>query len=593
MSSITSQLDIHNAPRQPEPRADNYLTHSRGLASWLFTLDHKRIGLMYMAAILTAFAIGGVAAILLRTELINAAPTFSSDDNVAWRHYNHMFTVHGAVMVFMFIIPAIPAILGNFVLPLMLGAKDVAFPRLNLLSFWIYVAGGMFFVYVLLGGLVAAAFPSIADKIPGGFGLDTGWTFYTPYSSTKSTSGVVPATLGAFTLGFSSILTGLNFIASIHMLRPRGMTWFRMPLFLWALYSTSLIQILATPVLAITLLLLAAERTLRIGIFDPALGGDPVLYQHFFWFYSHPAVYIMILPALGVISELIATYSRRHIFGYEFIAISSVAIALLSFVVWGHHMFTSGQSALANTIFSLITFSVAIPSAVKVFNWLGTLKGASIQLRTPMFYALFFIGLFVIGGLTGLHLGTISTDIHLHDTYFVVAHFHYVMVGSTLFAFLGGMYHWWPKMFGRTFSDRWGIIGATIVYVGFNLTFLPQFFAGGHGMPRRYASYPDEFYYYHLVSTLGSYVISIGLLTVLANWIHSLWYGNPAPANPWGANTLEWQCASPPPHDNFRVQPAVGDPYDMFLWKRDPNGEGWIPDPDAKDLAGGGGHAAH
>ncbi len=556
----------------------HYLNHSKGILSWLLTLDHKRIGLMYMVVVLLAFFVGGMAAIALRTELWNPAPTFAADKNSAWTLYNHLFTVHGAVMVFMFIIPAIPAIMGNFVLPLMLGAKDVAFPRLNLLSFYIYVAGGLFFLYTLVGGVLQVMFNI---HLPGGFGLDTGWTFYTPYSSTKSESGVIPATLGAFTLGFSSILTGLNFIASIHMLRPKGMSWFKMPLFLWAIYSTSLIQVLATPVLAITLLLLCAERVLRIGIFDPAMGGDPVLYQHFFWFYSHPAVYIMILPGLGIISELITTFSRRHVFGYEFIAISSVAIALLGFLVWGHHMFTSGQSALTNSIFSLITFSVAIPSAVKVFNWMATLQGGSIQLRTPMFYAIGFIGLFVIGGLTGLHLATLSTDIHLHDTYFVVAHFHYVMVGSTLFAFLGGMYYWYPKMFGKMYSENWGIAGAVITYIGFNLTFLPQFFAGGHGMPRRYATYPEEFQIYHQLSTIGAYTVSVGLFTILFNWVHGLIFGKIAPGNPWGGNTLEWHTASPPPHDNFAVQPTVSDPYDMHNWKRDKQTGAYNYDADA------------
>jgi cytochrome c oxidase subunit I len=488
--------------------------------------------------------------------------------------------------VFMFIIPAVPAILGNFVLPLMLGAKDVAFPKLNLLSFYVYVLGAAFMLYVLVGGTleVATYNPQTgqsAISLPGGFGLDTGWTFYTPYSTTKSNSGVVAATMGAFILGFSSILTGLNFIASIHMLRPKGMNWFRMPLFLWAIYSTSLIQVLATPVLAITLLLLAAERTLRIGIFDPNLGGDPVLYQHFFWFYSHPAVYIMILPGFGVISELITTFSRRHVFGYQFIAISSVAIALLGFLVWGHHMFTSGQSDLTSAIFSLITFSVAIPSAVKVFNWMATLKGGSIHLNTPMIYALCFIGLFTIGGLTGLPLATIATDIPLHDTYFVVAHFHYVMVGSMVFAFLGGLYYWWPKMFGRMFNDRVGQIGAIILFIGFNVTFLTQFVMGTQGMPRRYASYPDGYQVYHVISTLGAYLLSIGLFTAAFNLFHGLLFGKKAPGNPWGSNTLEWHTPSPPPHDNFAVQPAVGDPYDMHHWVKVNDEVGYVLDPDA------------
>jgi cytochrome c oxidase subunit 1 len=558
-------------PQQPAT-GDNYLTHQRGVLSWLLTLDHKRIAIMYMVAILAAFFIGGVFALLLRTELLTPQPTFSANERDAWDIYNHFFTLHGAVMVFMFIIPAIPAIMGNFLLPIMLGAKDVAFPRLNLASLWIYAIGGLFFLYVLVGGVVKS---TTGVELPGGFGLNTGWTFYTPFSTGNLSTGVVPATMGAFILGFSSILTGVNFIASIHTLRPRGMTWFRMPLLLWALYATSIIQILATPVLAITLLLLMAERVLQIGIFDPALGGDPVLYQHFFWFYSHPAVYIMILPAMGVISELIGTFSRKHVFGYNFIAFSSVAIALLGFLVWGHHMFTSGQSPLANAIFSLLTFSVAIPSAIKVFNWLGTMYKGDIHLKTPMLYAMGFILLFTIGGLTGLFLGALSTDIHFHDTYFVVAHFHYVMMGSTLFAFLGGMYYWWPKMFGRMYHENFARFASVLVFIGFNLAFFVQFVAGSQGMPRRYASYPEQYQLYHQISTVGAYLMGLGLVLVLFNWIHSLLKGAPAPANPWGGNTLEWHTASPPPHDNFAVAPTVGDPYDMHRWKFVDERTGW------------------
>ncbi len=551
----------------PAP-AENYLTAARGVLSWLLTLDHKRIALLYLAAILASFLLGGVFALLIRTELITPGPTLMADATKNRDFYNQMFTLHGAVMTFMFIIPAIPAIIGNFTLPLMLGARDVAFPRLNLASFYCWVGGGVFFVLVLLTG-----------------GLDTGWTFYTPYS-TETTTRVIPATLGAFILGFSSILTGVNFIASIHMLRPPGMTWFRMPLLLWALYATSIIQILATPVLAITLLLLIAERALGVGIFDPKLGGDPILYQHFFWFYSHPAVYIMILPAMGVVSEVIATFSRKHIFGYRFIAASSIAIALLGFLVWGHHMFSSGQSGMANAIFSLLTFSVSIPSAIKVFNWLATMYRGSIWLKTPMLYALGFILLFGIGGLTGLFLGALATDIHLHDTYFVVAHFHYVMMGSTLFAFLAAMHYWWPKMFGRMYSEFWAASAAVLVFLGQNFTFFPLFVAGARGMPRRYAEYKPEFAVYHQISSLGSYLMAIGLFLVLAVWIHSLLRGRRAPANPWGANTLEWHCASPPPHDNFATTPTAGDPYDVEAWEYDPQTESFVQRDPAVATAG-------
>ena len=537
---------------------DNYLTHERGLRSWLLTLDHKRIALMYMMAILFAFLLGGVFAILLRTELLTPGPTFLRDSTQNRNFYNQMFTLHGAIMTFMFVIPGIPAIIGNFVLPLMLGAKDVAFPRLNLMSWYLYMAGGVFFVTTLFTG-----------------GLDTGWTFYTPYS-TESSTAVAKATFGAFILGFSSILTGVNFIATIHMLRPAGMNWFRMPLMLWGLYATSIIQILATPVLAITLLLLIAERLLGVGIFDPKLGGDPVLYQHFFWFYSHPAVYIMILPAMGVISEVISPLARKHIFGYKAIAISSVAISFLGFLVWGHHMFTSGQSGVASTIFSLLTFAVAIPSAVKTFNWLATLYKGSIRLATPMIYVLGFLLLFGIGGLTGLFLGSMATDVHLHDTYFIVAHFHYVMMGSTLFAFLAGMHYWFPKFFGRMVNEFWGLVAAIFIFVGFNLTFMPQFIMGSLGMPRRYAEYLPKYTIYHQLSTVGSYILAVGLVITAISWVIALRRGPKAPQNPWGSNTLEWYTSSPPPHDNFKVEPVPGDPYDVEQWQWDEQGQEFV-----------------
>jgi len=529
----------------PGTGGPSYLDHPRGLGSWLFTLDHKRIGVMYLVAILTSFLLGGVFALLVRTELLTPGPTIMDADT-----YNKMFTLHGAVMVFLFIIPGIPAALGNFVLPLMLGAKDVALPRLNLASFYFWVAGAVFsLVSIVLGA------------------VDTGWTFYTPYSTTTS-SAVVSMTLGAFILGFSSIFTGLNFIVTIHTMRPEGMSWFKMPLFLWGLYSTAIIQVLATPVLGITLLLLAAERVLGIGIFDPALGGDPVLYQHFFWFYSHPAVYIMILPAMGIISEVVSVFSGKHIFGYRFIAASSVAIAVLSFLVWGHHMFTSGQSGLTNVIFSALTFSVAIPSAVKVFNWLATMYKGSIRLAAPMVYVLSFLFLFAIGGLTGLFLGALSTDIHLHDTYFVVAHFHYVMFGGTVIAFLGGIHYWWPKMFGRMYSEKWAAVAALLIFVGFNLTFFTQFVMGSHGMPRRYFNYLPEFTAYHQASTVGSYVLGLGFVVMAAYLLHSLVRGAKAPANPWGGATFEWETTSPPKPHNFDRELVAGDPYDLdaLVW---------------------------
>ena len=539
MSATTQQTGVNRLPSTGKgaPDHSNYLTASRGLCSWLFTLDHKRIGVMYLISVLGAFLVGGLLALAIRLELLTPEKTVMEADT-----YNHAFTLHGAVMVFLFIIPSIPAALGNFVLPVMLGAKDVAFPRMNLASYYLWVFGAVF--------LLAA----IALN-----GLDTGWTFYTPYSTTTNSS-VITATAGVFILGFSSIFTGINFIATLHTMRPKGMTWFRMPLFLWSLYATSIIQVLATPVLSITLLLLIAEKALGIGIFDPKLGGDPVLYQHFFWFYSHPAVYIMILPAMGIISELISVFSRKRIFGYRFIAYSSIAIALLGFLVWGHHMFTS-STKLAAVIFSALTFSVSIPSGIKVFNWLATLYKGSISLATPMCYALSFIFLFTIGGLTGLFLGALATDVHLHDTYFVVAHFHYVMMGGTLVAFLGGLFYWWPKMTGKMYSDQWGRISCLFIFAAFNLAFFPMFILGTRGMPRRYYNYLPEYQALHVVATIGAFLLGIGLMMAAAVLIHSLLRGKPAPANPWGAATLEWCTSSPPPLHNFERTQIANDPY--------------------------------
>jgi cytochrome c oxidase subunit 1 len=544
----------------PEEVPGNYLTFRKGILSWIFTLDHKRIGVMYLAAVLVSFFVGGVMALLVRTKLLFPGEV----EWMTFDQYNKAFTLHGAIMVFLVIIPSIPAALGNFVLPIMLGAKDVAFPRLNLFSFYLWIMGAVCAVYSLIAG-----------------GFDTGWTFYTPYSSQFSSGGTIPVLVGVFILGFSSIFTGVNFVVTIHKLRPPGMTWFRMPLFLWALYATALIQILATPVLGITVAMLVIERAFNIGIFDPSMGGDPVLFQHFFWFYSHPAVYIMILPGMGIISEIIAVHSHRHIFGFRFIAFSSIAIAIFSFLVWGHHMFTSGQSALMNVLFSAITFSVAIPSAVKVFNWVATLYKGSISLNTAMWYGLSFIFLFTIGGLTGIPLAVLSTDIHLHDTYFVVAHFHYVMMGSALIAMIGGLHHWWPKMTGRMFNEFWGKIGCLLVFVGFNVTFFTQFMLGSQGMPRRYYQYQPEFQIYHHISTGGSYIMGLGFLITAIYLLHSLFAGRRAPANPWGGASLEWQCTSPPPHDNFAVTPRVGDCYDFSAVSWDEKQQGYVVDVEA------------
>lgn len=517
-----------------------FFTEERGLWSWMTTVDHKKIGLMYLGSVAFFFLLGGVLALLLRTELLTPAQTFIEADT-----YNQFFTLHGAIMVFFVLVPSIPAALGNFVLPMQLGAKDVAFPRLNLASLYIYIIGAIF------------TFIALANN-----GLDTGWTFYTPYS-TDSTSSVIWVTLGVFILGFSSILTGTNFIATVHKLRAPGITWGKLPLNIWALYATSIIQVLATPVLAITLLLLTMERFLGIGIFDPSMGGDPILFQHFFWFYSHPAVYIMIVPGFGIISEVITTFSKKHIFGYWAIALSSLAIAFIGFLVWGHHMFTSGQSAVATTVFSFLTFLVGIPTGIKILNWVATLYKGSIEMKTPMIYVFVFLFLFSIGGFTGIMLGALSADIHLHDTYYVVAHFHYVMMGGTLIALLAGLHYWWPKMTGKMYNEFQAKIGAALIFIGFNMTFLPQFIMGSQGMPRRYYNYIDQFTIFHQTSTIGSYILGVGFLLIAYYLGKSLFSGERAGSNPWGSRGLEWQSTSPPDLHNFDHTPVViNGPYD-------------------------------
>ena len=527
-----------SAPFEPVTPTDeriNYLNAQYGLKSWLLTKDHKRIALLYLGSVTLFFLLGGAYAMAIRLELLTP-----QGDLVESNTYNKLFTQHGILMVFFFLIPAIPAVLGNFLVPIMIGAKDLAFPRINLLSWYIYVVGGILVLWALLSG-----------------GVDTGWTFYAPYSSTYSNSYVLLAGIGIFINGFSSILTGLNFIVTIHTMRAPGMTWFRLPLFIWSHYATSLIFVLGTPVIAITILLLALERIAHIGIFDPKLGGDPVLFQHLFWFYSHPAVYIMILPSMGVISELIANFSRKNIFGYSFVAFSSIAIAVFGFLVWGHHMFVSSQSIYAGLVFSFLSFAVAIPSAVKVFNWTATLYNSSISYDTPMLYALGFIGLFAIGGMTGLFLAAMGVDVHVHDTYFVVAHFHYVMVGGTLMGYLGGLHYWWPKITGRMYPEGWGRFAALVVFVGFNLTFFPQFLLGYMGMPRRYHAYADEFQVLNVMSSAGASILGLGVLIPMIYLIWSMRYGRIATANPWMLPGLEWRTASPPPTENFVATPVV------------------------------------
>ncbi|HZP16951.1 MAG TPA: cytochrome c oxidase subunit I [Terriglobales bacterium] len=519
------------------PERTNYLNAEHGIRSWLFTTDHKRIALLYLISITLFFFIGGFFALLIRLELLTPAGDLLTADM-----YNKAFTMHGQVMIFFFLIPSIPAVLGNFLVPIMVGAKDLAFPRINLLSWYIYIVAGILYIHCLVTG-----------------GVDTGWTFYVPFSSAFSNTKVVEAGLAIFISGFSSILTGLNFVVTVHRMRAPGMTWSRLPLFVWSHYATSIIMLLGTPVIAITLVLVVLERALNLGIFDPSRGGDPVLFQHLFWFYSHPAVYIMILPSMAVISEIVPCFSRKRIFGYSFVAMSSIAIAVIGFLVWAHHMFVAGISLYSALVFSFLSFLVAVPSAVKVFNWTATMFRGSVSFSTPMLYAFGFIGLFTIGGLTGLFLATLGVDVHVHDTYFVIAHFHYIMVGGAIMGYLGGMHFWWPKISGRMYPEGWGRLAALIVFIGFNLTFFPQFILGYLGMPRRYWDYSHmpEWQALNVLSTAGASILAVGYLLPLAYMLWSLRYGKPAEDNPWKATGLEWRTPSPPPTFNFDETPVV------------------------------------
>jgi cytochrome c oxidase subunit I len=521
----------------------DYQGKYQGLKGWIFSTDHKRIGVMYLIALVFFYAVGVTLGFLIRLELLYPGETI-----VKAQTYNQLFTLHGVIMIFLFVIPGLPAVFGNFFLPIIIGAKDVAFPRLNLLSWWLYIIGGILVITSIL--------------LPGG-PADTGWTFYIPYS-VRSGTNVIFTGFAAFILGFSSILTGINFVTTIHRLRAPGMGWFKMPLFAWSLYATAWIQVLATPIIGITLLLIVFERVFGVGLFDPALGGDPVLYQHLFWIYSHPAVYIMILPAMGVISEIIPVFARRTIFGYKFIAFSSIAIALFGSLVWAHHMFAAGMSDTGQFVFSLLTFLVAIPSAIKVFNWTATLYKGSISLEPPMAYALAFIFLFSIGGLTGVMQGALSVDVHITDTSFIVAHFHYVMFGGTGFGIFAALHYWLPKMFGRMYNHKAAHVGFWFLFIGFNLLYFPMFIMGWLGMPRRYYDYLPEYTIYHQISTYGSWVLILGLIIMFTNLYMGYKKGKKVTEkNVWGGETLEWTIETPPTFENFDDIPLITDgPYE-------------------------------
>jgi cytochrome c oxidase subunit 1 len=526
----------------PRPAAINYLNETTGIRSWLLTTDHKRVGLLYIASITAFFFVGGLFALLMRLQLLSPAGLIVSPAT-----YNKLFSMHGIMMVWFFLIPSIPNTIGNFVLPMMIGARDLAFPKINLASWYIFNLGGLVALVAMIAG-----------------GVDTGWTFYVPFSTSYSLTNVIPVALGIFISGFASIMTGINFIATVHTMRAPGLTWFRLPLFVWSMYATSLILVLATPVLAITLLLVALERLFQIGIFTPALGGDPVLFQHLFWFYSHPAVYIMVLPGMAVVSEIIPTFSRKRIFGYKAVAFASMGIAIVGFLVWGHHMFVAGESAYSALAFSLLSYMVAVPSAIKVFNWTATVYQGSVRMDTPMLYAFGFIGLFTIGGMTGLFVAAMGIDVHVTDTYFVIAHFHYIMVGGTVLAFLGGIHYWWPKISGKMYPEFMAKIAALTVFLGFNLTFFPQFVLGYLGMPRRYATYAPEYQLLNVLSTAGASILGVGYILPLIYLIWAWKYAPAAPPNPWRTTGLEWKTPSPPPSHNFERTPVVTwDAYDF------------------------------
>jgi cytochrome c oxidase subunit I len=534
--------------QQPAPRTEreNYLNVTYGVVSWLLTKDHKRIALLYLISVTVMFFIGGFAISVVRLNLLTPEGGLVSADT-----FNRLFTMHGVLMVFFFLVPVVPAVLGNFCLPLMIGAKDLAFPRINLASWYLYMAGALWTLYAMLTE-----------------GVDTGWTFYTPYSTQSTHYNVVLTMIGIVLAGFSSLFTGLNFVVTVHWMRAPGMTWFRLPIFVWTIYATSCIFLLAVPVLAMALILVILERLFHIGVFDPALGGDPLLFQHLFWFYSHPAVYIMILPGMGIVSEVIPCFARKALYGYTFVAYSSFAIAFLAFLVWAHHMFVAGISLYSALLFSSLSFLVAVPSAIKVFNWTATLYKGSIAFETPMLFCLGFVCLFTVGGLTGLFLASLGMDIHVHDTYFVIAHFHFIMVGGMVMAYMGGLHYWWPKITGRLYSQWWSRLAALIIFIGFFLTFVPQFVVGYNGMPRRYHRYVPEYQVWNVLSSAGASILAAGYLLPLCYLLYSLRYGKRADDNPWRATGLEWQTPSPPPRDNFEVTPVVvRGPYEYHTGK--------------------------
>ena len=548
----TRVLDQHQA----HPAAHGEQT---GLWSWITTVDHKRIGILYGATAFFFFLMGGIEALLLRIQLGTAESTFLSPET-----YNQLFTMHGTTMIFLAIMP-LSAMFFNFMIPLLIGARDVAFPRLNAFSYWVFLLGGLFLNASFLFGVAP----------------DQGWFGYANLTSKQYSPGLNVDfwMLGLQILGIASMAAALNFFVTIVNMRAPGMKLMRMPMFVWMSFITQVLLLLAFPVITVALILLMYDRFFGTHFFVPSGGGDPLLWQHLFWIFGHPEVYILILPAFGIVSEVLPVFSRKPLFGYAAMVFSGVFIAFLGFGVWSHHMFSTGMGPLADTFFALTTMLIAIPTGVKIFNWIGTMWGGSLQYRTPMLFAIGFIAMFIIGGLSGVMHSSPPADLQQTDTYFVVAHFHYVLFGGSIFGLTAGAYYWWPKMFGRMLNEGLGKLHFWLMLIGFNLTFFPMHFVGLHGMPRRVYTYPKElgFELMNQIETAGSFLLAASFLVFLINMFQTWRKPRNAPADPWNGATLEWSIPSPPPEFNFAEIPTVHGRDALWELKRERGGT--LPEP--------------